>query len=176
MGVDISSYVVQLSGDLNDKAYEASDALGRIGSIEVVSSMINLLTNNNPESRFMAARTLGLIEDNSTALEPLLEAINNKGNSNQAGDLMMALEGFDLSNKYVEIFKLYLFGSFKVSLLAKELLDFKEFDINARVLKKAKKHWNHYCNNIKQDEAFQLKKGEVEELLDDLSRYLDNYC
>lgn len=171
--VDISKYVAQLSNDLTDKAYEASDALGRIGSDAVVEAMIHLLNHPNSESRFMAARTLGLVENNVKALDPLLEAIQNKENNQQAGDLMMALDEFDVSDKYVEIFKLYLFGSFKVSLLAKDLLDYKEFEITPRVLKKATKHWNHFVNNVKHDEAFILKKIEVEEILDDLKAYVE---
>ena len=174
MAVDITSYVDQLTGELGDKAYEASDSLGRIGSEAVVTAMIELLNNDNPESRHMAARTLELVQNNANALEPLLVAIQDKKNINQAGDLMMALESFDVSSKYVEIFKLYLFGSFKVSLIAKDLLDYKEFDITARVLKKATKHWNHFVNNVKQDEAFDLKKIEVEEILEDLEEYVNS--
>lgn len=174
MSVDISKYVDQLSNELTDKAYEASDALGRIGSDAVVDSMIELLAHTNSDSRHMAARTLELVENNSKALEPLLEAIQNKDNSNLAGDLMAALAGFDVSSKYVEIFKLYLFGSFKVSLIAKDLLDHKEFDITPRVLKKATKHWNHYSNNVKQDEVYALRKLEIEEILDDIEEYLNS--
>lgn len=174
MAIDISLYVEQLSNELTDKAYEASDALGRIGSEAVVAAMIEMLAHSNPDSRHMAARTLELVENNTKALEPLLEAIQNKENNNQAGDLMAALEGFDVSSKYVEIFKLYLFGSFKVSLIAKDLLDHKEFDITARVLKKATKHWNHYSNNVKQDEVYALRKTEVEEILEDIKEYIDS--
>lgn len=170
--VDISNYIKQLSGELDDNA-QASDALGRIGSKEVVTAMIKLLKHANQESRYMAARTLGLVQNNSLALSPLLEAIKAKENTLLVGDLMTALKGFDVSEHYVDIFKLYLFGSFKASLVAKELLDYKEFNITTRVVKKANKHWSHYCNNVKQDDAFQLKKIEVEEILIDLSYFLD---
>lgn len=40
MSVDISKYVDQLSNELTDKAYEASDALGRIGSDAVVGKSV----------------------------------------------------------------------------------------------------------------------------------------
>ncbi len=172
--VDISHYVAQLSNELDDKAFNASDSLGRIGSSNVVSAMIDLLTHSNGESRYLAARTLGLVSNNQLALEPLLTAINAKENESQKGDLLSVLEGFDISTHYVDIFKLYLFGSFKTSLVAKELLDFKEFDITPRVLKKAKKHWAHYTNNVNQDDAFALKKSEVEEMLLELSEYLED--
>ncbi len=172
MAIDITHLVVQLSGELQDKAYKASDALGRIGSESVVNSMIELLHHPNPESRIIAARTLGLVENNAMGLDPLLEAIHDPGNAEIAGDLLMALDGFDVSAVYVPLFKLYLTGSFKVSTVAKNLLDFKEFDITARVLKKAKKHWNHYSNNVKQDEVYELRKVEVEEMLNDLEEFI----
>ncbi|QSE96467.1 HEAT repeat domain-containing protein [Fulvivirga lutea] len=158
----------------DEKAFEASDSLGAIGGDETLNHLVSLLKNNNPDVQFLASRTLGLMKNNGAALEPLIEAVNKKDNSAIAGDLLMSLDGFDVSDHYVEIFKLYLFGSFKVSKLAKELLDYKEFNITPRVLKKAKKHWNHYQNNIKQDDAYLLKKEEVEEILDDLQDFLDS--
>ncbi len=173
MTIDITTYVEQLSGELNDNAYKASDALGRIGNESVVKAMIELLNHPYLESRIMAARTLGLVENNSEALLPLLEAIKNKENDNIAGDLLMALEGFDVSDKYVELFKMYLFGSYKVSMVAKDLLDHKDFNITPRVIKKAQKHWDQYSNNVKRDEVFALRKEEVEEMLSDLRAYLD---
>ena len=54
------------------------------------------------------------------------------------------------------------------SAMAKEILDFEEFDITPRVIKKADKAWNHFQNNVKQDEAFELQKAEVEEFLGEL--------
>ncbi len=174
MKINIESLVQQLSEELTETAYKTSDTLGHIGSVEVVEAMIQLLQHPNSDSRYMATRTLELIENNEAALDPILEAVQNKDNSTQAGNLLAALEGFDVSAKYVEVFKLYLFGSFKVSLVAKNLLDYKEFDITARVLKKAKKHWNHYANNVKHDDAFELRKNEVEDMLDELAVYVNN--
>lgn len=173
MAVDITAYVEELSGELSEKAYKASDSLGRIGSVDVLNAMIELLTHPNPESRYMAARTLGLVKNNGEALVPLLEAIQRKENSAMAGDFLVALEEFDLSANYVDLFKLYLFGSFRVSKIAKNLLDHEEFEITARVLRKAQKHWNHYSNNIKQDEVYTLQKIEVEEMFDDLKTFIE---
>ncbi|NJN26964.1 MAG: HEAT repeat domain-containing protein [Cyclobacteriaceae bacterium] len=174
MATNIQPLVDQLTATaLTDKAYKASDSLARIGSGEVIRAMIALLQHPNPESRIMAARTLGMAADNGVALEPLLEAVNNPENKAIAGDLFMALEGFDVSEHYLDLFKLYLFGSFKVSAIAKNLLDYKEFDITPRVIKKAQKHWNHYANNVKQDESYELKKSEVEDILNDLRAYLE---
>ena len=173
MAFDITVYVDQLTGEMDESAYKASDALGRIGSEEVVDEMIKLLEHPYPESRIIAARTLGLVENNSKALIPIIEAVSNKENSSIAGDLLMSLEDFDISSLYIEMFKLYLFGTFKVSTVAKGYLDFKEFDITPRVIKKAEKHWNHYNNNIKQDEVYEIRKTEVEEIFNDLKAFLD---
>lgn len=170
---DLSSFIEKLSGEPKENAFKASDTLGRIGSMEVVTAMLKLLDHPNRESRILAARTLGLVNQNSEALKPLLDAVKKNENRTIAGDLMMALEGFDVSTIYIELFRLYLFGSFKVSTIAKELLDYKEFDITPRIIKKAQKHWNHYSNNVKHDELYRLRKKEVEEMLNDLRAYLD---
>ena len=173
MNENIDLLVEQLSGELDDHAYKASDSLARIGTVEVLNAMIELLQNPNPESRIMAARTLGKMENNQAALIPLLAAIKNKENVEIAGELIVAMEGFDVSGIYVEIFRLYLFGSFKVSLQAKELLDYKEFDITPRVIRKAEKHWKHYSNNSKQDETYEIKKAEVADMIEDLKAFLE---
>jgi len=175
MAKEITTALKELTGELNDKSFNASNYLGSIGSEEVVNAMIALLNDPNPETRFMASRTLGLVENNSAALPALFEAFKKKENSEILGDLLMALEGFDVSDSYVELFRLYLFGSFKVSRIAEDLLDHKEFNITLRVLKKAHKHWGHYSNNVKQDEAFALQKIEVEDRLNDLKRFMEDF-
>ena len=58
--------------------------------------------------------------------------------------------------------------------MAKGYLDFKEFDITPRVIKKAEKHWNHYSNNIKHDEVYEIRKSEVDAMLADLRAFLDS--
>lgn len=173
MAIEITSLINQLTGELQENAYKASDSLGRIGNDDVVDAMIGLLQHPNPESRILAARTLGLIANNEKALLPLLEAIKDKENSAISGELLMALEEFDVSDQYVELFRLYLFGSYKVSTIAKDLLDYKEFDITPRVLKKALKHWDHFAHNVRHDDAFELRKAEVDEMLADIRAYLD---
>ncbi len=172
MSEEINQLIAQLQQPEGDDVYKASDKLAKIGSDEIVKELIILLSGLESDTRILASRTLGLIENNHEALEPLINAINHEDNVGIRGDLMMALEGFDLSNSFVEIFKWYLNGSFKVSTLAKELLDFKEFEITPRVLKKASKHWNHYANNVKKDEVFLLKKQEVEEVLNELKEFI----
>lgn len=169
--VKIENLVEILTESTNDKAFEASDILAEIGTEEVVNKMIQLLGHSNDETKILAARTLGQIENNALGLEPLLETIDK--HPHIAGELIAELEGFDLSTKYVAIFKYTLSPSFKVSSIAQELLDFKEFDITARVIKKAKKAWNHYENNVKHDDVFELKRKEVQEMFDSLQSFVD---
>ena len=171
---NIEILITQLLDESNDNVHKTSDNLGHIGTEEVIDAMIELLNHPNLESRYLAARTLGLIEQNEKALDPMLDAIKNTENYSITGDLLMELEGFDLSKCYVEIFKLFLNGSFKVSNIAKDLLDHEEFDITPRVIKKAEKHWNHYSNNIKHDDVYALRKFEVEQMLGDLRNFVNS--
>jgi hypothetical protein len=150
------------------KAYDYSDQLVRIGGGDVLKKMIDLLQSDNDEVQYLASRTLGLMDDHEEALTPLLEVIfDNKNKSNQ-GMLAEYLDEYDCSQQFVKVFKLYLFGSVKASGMAKEVLDYEEFDITPRVIRKAEKQWNHYISNVKQDEAFELMKKDTEEFLGEL--------
>ena len=116
---------------------------------------------------------MALTEDNGDALDSLLEAINEKENKAIQGDLAEALAGFDCSDKFHQLFKLSLFGSIKAIAMAQEILDFEEFDITPRAIRKAEKHWLNYTNNVKQDEAFELQKQEVEAWFEELKSFVD---
>jgi len=170
--MDITALINQLSEELDDQAYKASDELAKIGSEEVVTAMVKLLEHPKDEPKIIAARTLGLIEENASALDAMLAAIDS--NPTIAGELLIELEGFDLSTKYVPIFKHSLFGGFKVASVAQDLLNHKEFDITPRVYKKASKAWHHYANNVKHDEVFELNKLEVEAMLADLKSFIES--
>ncbi|MFY0591904.1 hypothetical protein [Roseivirga sp.] len=172
--MDKEKAIAKLSGKLDDESIEASKFLSHLGSIKEVEALSLLLNHKETENRFLAAKTLEDMEANQIALPRLWEAIENPENSEIKGDLMSTLQGYDISLYYVNIFKLYLFGAFKVTRTAENLLDFQDFDITARVIKKAKKQWAHYSNNVKQDDAYTLKKLEVEERLKDLQEFVDS--
>jgi len=172
MTVDIEKLITRLSGELDDTSLKVSEILAKRGNEQILHAMVDLLKHPNPDNRYIAAKTLEGIEQNEKALIPMWEAINDPENKEIKGDLLSALDGFDISDQYVDVFKLFLFGSFKVSRIAESLLDYKEFVITNRVIKKAKKHWSHYANNTKQDEAFTLQQAEVEERFQELSLYL----
>lgn len=164
----IDQLIEKIQDGTEPEAYKYSDQLAEIGGEYVMNKMIELLYDQNEETQYLAARTLSKIKDNHQALDPLLEAINDRENRNYNGHLVEALDGFDCSGKFVEVFKLYLFGNFKASAMAKLILDSEEFDITPRVIKKAEKHWYHFIHNTPHDEAFETKKTEVEAILGEL--------
>ncbi|MFT7381847.1 MAG: HEAT repeat protein, partial [Roseivirga sp.] len=122
MAKEIENAFADITGELNDKSFNASNYLASVGTEEVVLKLIELFKSNDTEARLIAARTLGLIKKNELALPLMLEALKEPENASILGELLMALEGFDISDSYVEIFKHYLFGSFKVSRVATDLL------------------------------------------------------
>jgi len=164
----IENLLSKMCDKQEEEAYKYADKLAEIGGKEVLDKLIELVKGDDIECVYLAARALAKIEDNQDALEPLLESIHDSKNRHQNGAMVQALEGFDLSQNFVDIFRIYLFGNFKASLLAKGYLDFVEFEVTPRVIKKAEKHWNHYLNNSKHDEGFEVKKADVEEILSEL--------
>jgi HEAT repeat protein len=161
--------LVQKMIDREEKeSYKYAEQLARIGSEEVMDKVLRILRGTDLDNAYLAAKVLGKMENRQMGLDPLLEVILDKENMAHNGALVEALEAFDLRHKFVEIFRLYLFGSFKASTLAKYYLDFTEFDITPRVIKKAEKHWNHYQNNVKHDDEFEIKKKEALTILGEL--------
>jgi hypothetical protein len=165
---NIEDLIHRMCDPQEEEAFKFADQLAKIGGQEVLQALVPLLDSDDIQCSSLAARALSKMNDNDEALDPLLDAIHDKKNKNQNGALVESLEGFDLSSKFVDILRIYLFGNFKASTFAKEYLDYVEFDITPRVIKKAEKHWNHYTNNSKQDEEFELKKEEVETMLSEM--------
>ncbi len=170
----VDNIIEKMTATQATKAYEHSDQLVRIGGERVLDKMVALLKSQDEETQYLASRTLGLLEDKEKALEPLLKAIFATENKAIQGMLAEYLDEYDCSQKFVQIFKLYLFGTTKASAMAKEVLDYEEFDITPRVIRKSEKHWKHYINNVKQDDAFELKKTEIEAFLSELKALFEN--
>lgn len=163
----IEALIEKLKDASENDAYKYSDELANIGE-EVIPVLLPYLEHEDQDIKYLAARTLGQIENNQTALEPLLDAIENKNNLDPNAGMAEALLEFDCSQYFVRILKLYLYGGFKSSAMAKLILDYTEFDITPRVIKKAEKNWHHYLHNVKHDLNFDAKKEEVEDILGDL--------
>lgn len=168
MEEEIDQLIAKMTNKEESEAFRYSNQLAKIDNEQVMEKMITLLYDESYDTKYLAARTLGLMKNNAAALDPILEAINDKRNQHQNGGMAEALTHFDCSHKFVDILKLYLFGDFKVSAMAKLVLDYQEFDITPRTIRKAEKHWNHFSNNTKHDEAYEQKKSETEAILSDL--------
>lgn len=157
------------------EAFIYSDKLAKIGGTELMHQLIELMKSDNLETSFLAVRTLSLMEENQPALKPVFELIHHPAYKSKNGYLVQLLEGFDLSESFVDLFRVFLFGNFKSSSLAKSYLDSVEFEITPRVLKKAEKHWNHFLNNIDQNsDEFIAVKDEAEAILLELKELLDS--
>lgn len=150
------------------EAFKYAEKLAAIGGEEVFTKTLQLLKNEDWEISSLAAKVIGRLEQREEALDTLMEIIHDRENITRSGELVEALEAFDLSNHFVDVLRIYLFGSYKASVLAKAYLDHTEFEITPRVIKKAQKHWKHYQNNVKRDEAYEIKEMEVEAIFRDL--------
>lgn len=150
------------------EAFKFAEKLAVIGGEEVFAKTLQLLRSEDWEISSLAAKVMAKLEQREDALDTLMEIIHDRDNVTRSGELVEALDAFDLSNHFVDVLRIYLFGSYKASVLAKEYLDHTEFDITPRVIKKAQKHWKHYQNNVKRDEAYEIKEREVEAIFGDL--------
>lgn len=173
MDNNIENLFAKMCDKQEEEAFKYADKLAEIGGEEVLNRLIELVKSVDIECVHLAARALAKIEDNQSALATVMDAIHDSSNRHQNGALVQALEGFDLSSSFVDLFRIYLFGNFKSSLLAKEYLDYVEFDITPRVIKKAEKHWNHFVNNSVHDDGFEIKKAEVEEMLSEMKEMFE---
>lgn len=170
---EIKVLIVRLEDPQEEEAYRIADKLAVLNSDFVLQAMLKLLYAENVDTRHLAARTLSGMEDNAAALAPLLDAIHDKNLAEGKGAFVEALEGFDISDKFVDIFRLYLFGGIKVQAMAKLLLDYTAFDISPRTIRKAEKHWQHYASNAKHDDSFAVKEAEINEILSELKGLFD---
>ncbi|MCP4520402.1 MAG: HEAT repeat domain-containing protein [Cytophagales bacterium] len=168
----IEQYKEALLGDDDDRAIEASGWFANHMDDEAFSFLEGLLASEDEFVRDVAAVTLAKSGDERT-VEPLFEAIHKKENENTRGVLVGCLETFEIDSYFVDVFKLFLFGNFKVSAFALDLLNHKSFDIRQRTLKKASKALHHYSHNIgKDDEAAQGKLQEGTEILKEIEELL----
>ena len=149
------------------------DQLVRIGGTEVQERLIQVLQSENMEDAYLATRVLAQMDNKSTSLDALFKVIHLPSNQHNNGGLVSLLEEFDLATSFVDLFRIYLFGNFNASTLAKVHLDYAEFEITPRTLKKAEKHWHHFINNASKNDGFELKKAEAATILAELKQLLE---
>jgi hypothetical protein len=164
----IKSLIDRLLDKSEEQPLRFGEKLAKIGGPQVREALLEVLKQGDMEDAFLATKVLSLMEEKEETLDTLLEVIHLPGNRNHNGGLVSLLEEFDLSDKFVDLLRIYLFGNFKASALAKEHLDYTEFVLSPRTLKKAEKHYKHFLNNPPSDGSFELKKEEAETILMDL--------
>ncbi|WP_162342145.1 HEAT repeat domain-containing protein [Cyclobacterium salsum] len=171
----INALMAKLFDETEEEPLRYAEHLARMGGPEVHRQLVGVLHQGNMEEAFLAAKTLGMLEeDRDKSLDALLDVIHKPSNSSQNGALVSLLEQFDLTEKFVDLFRIFLFGNFKASALAKVHLDYEEFAISPRTLKKAEKHWQHFLNNPrKEDDAYELKKEEAQTILNELNELFE---
>ncbi|WP_425638973.1 HEAT repeat domain-containing protein [Algoriphagus yeomjeoni] len=165
MDEEIQSLIKRMSDPNEKEAFYFADKLGKKLNESGRDAIIELVKGDNWEISYLACRALSQSPYNEESLDAIFEAINDKKNRAHQGAFVQILEEFDLSLRFVDIFRVFLFGNFKAQALAKMYLDEVEFDMTPRTLRKAEKHWNHYLHNPEDEGSLQLKKSEVEPIL-----------
>ena len=155
------------------EAYHFADKLGGIADEAAKDKLIQLVKGDNWEIAYLACRALSKTAFQEEALEAIFDAIFDKKNKSVQGAFVQILVALDLSHSFAEVFRVDLFGNFKASTLAKDYLDQVEFDITPRTIRKAEKHWNHYLHNPEDEGSLQLKKSEVEPMLQEMKELFD---
>lgn len=150
------------------EAFYFADKLGALADEEAKDKLIELVKGDHWEVAYLACRSLSKTPFQEEALDTIVETIFDKKNKSVQGAFVQILEEFDLSSRFVDVFRIYLFGNFKSSTLAKDYLDEVEFDITPRTIRKAEKHWNHYLHNPEDEGSLNLKKSEVEPMLQEM--------
>jgi hypothetical protein len=165
MEEEIQKLMDRMCDPNESNAYFFADKLGKAADENTKDKLIELVKGDKWEVAYLASRALSASRFNEEGLDAVLEAIFDKKNKAHQGAFVQIMEEFDLSERFVDIFKIYLFGNFKASTLAKSYIDEVEFDITPRTIRKAEKHWNHYLHNPEDEGSVILKKSEVEPML-----------
>jgi len=169
----IQSLFNKITDPNESDAYHFADKLGSIADEDAKNKLIELVSAEDWEVAYLACRALSKTEWNEEALDAIFEKIHDRKNRAFQGAFVQILEEFDLSNRFVDIFRVYLFGNFKASTLAKDYLDGIEFEISPRTIKKAEKHWNHYLHNPEDEGSLEIKKSEVEPMLKEMKELFE---
>jgi hypothetical protein len=173
MQEDIQKLFERMCDPNESEAYYFADKLGSRADEDAKDKLIDLVKGDSWEVAYLSCRALSKTKYQEEALDVIFETIFDKKNKSVQGAFVQILEEFDLSKRFVDVFKVYLFGNFKASTLAKDYLDSVEFDITPRTLRKAEKHWNHYLHNPEDEGSVEIKKSEVEPMFSEMKELFD---
>jgi len=151
-----------------DKMKTSANRLREIGGSDAYDFFIGLLDLDYKYalSRNIAALTIMDIDDNK-AVEPLINAILKKENINHNGTLVYALEKFDCSNKFKELFEILFYHGYEAKIGARHILAEQQFSFTQQDLIEIKSKWEELkLHPIKNYE-------DAKELIDEVvGRYL----
>lgn len=165
MDQDLEFLFSKITDPNESEAYVFADKLGLKANEEAKDKLLELVKGENWEIAYLACRALSKTIWQEEALDAIFDVIFDRKNKNLQGAFVQILEEYDLSLRFVDIFRVYLFGNFKASTLAKDYLDQVEFEITPRTIRKAEKHWNHYLHNPEDEGSMEIKKAEIEPML-----------
>ncbi|WP_268033924.1 HEAT repeat domain-containing protein [Algoriphagus sp. PAP.12] len=165
MDQDLEFLFSKITDPNESEAYVFADKLGLKANDEAKDKLLELVKGENWEVAYLACRALSKTIWQDEALDAIFDVIFDRKNKNLQGAFVQILEEYDLSLRFVDIFRVYLFGNFKASTLAKDYLDQVEFEITPRTIRKAEKHWNHYIHNPEDEGSMAIKKAEIEPML-----------
>lgn len=165
MDQDLEFLFSKITDPNESEAYVFADKLGLKANEEAKDKLLELVKGDNWEIAYLACRALSKTIWQDEALDAIFDVIFDRKNKNLQGAFVQILEEYDLSLRFVDIFRVYLFGNFKASTLAKDYLDQVEFEITPRTIRKAEKHWNHYLHNPEDEGSMEIKKAEIEPML-----------
>lgn len=165
MDQDLEFLFSKITDPNESEAYVFADKLGLKANDEAKGKLLELVKGENWEVAYLACRALSKTIWQDEALDAIFDVIFDRKNKNLQGAFVQILEEYDLSLRFVDIFRVYLFGNFKASTLAKDYLDQVEFEITPRTIRKAEKHWNHYIHNPEDEGSMAIKKAEIEPML-----------
>lgn len=165
---DLDGLLVRFLDKNTETPLYFGEKLAKIGTEEVKERLLEVVRGEDMDNAYLAVKALSLMDNKEGVLETVFAVIHRPMNRDRNGGLVSLLEDFNLSEHFVDIFRVFLFGNFKASTLAKNYLDYVEFEITPRTLKKAEKHWSHFLSNASNDEAFELKKAEGEEIVQEI--------
>jgi hypothetical protein len=165
MDQDLEFLFSKITDPNESEAYVFADKLGLKANDEAKDKLLELVKGENWEVAYLACRALSKTIWQDEALDAIFDVIFDRKNKNLQGAFVQILEEYDLNLRFVDIFRVYLFGNFKASTLAKDYLDQVEFEITPRTIRKAEKHWNHYLHNPEDEGSMAIKKAEIEPML-----------
>src|SRR5690606_29351933 len=116
--------------DKNEQeAYKYAEILAKTANSGVFERAVDLLRGEDMDAAYLAAQALGKREISANALAPLLDAIHDWNTRHKNCVLVASLDAFDLRENFVDVLRIYLFGNFKASSLARDYLDHTDFHI-----------------------------------------------